>query len=162
MTCYSSLLFFLSSCPWKYKSWNGFIFPRAVYLFYSMAIVLFLCLLQLSLFKASLRKFKKYLQCLFGSMLRLVSVCFSSVSHSHHVWPKELERSFPQELDRKEEIQHDFKCTTEAFQALMRQIFENSDISAEIKLATGSENCNSFVTASWIHRATMWVTHGTF
>lgn len=48
-------------------------------------------------------------------------------------------RSFPQKIDRKEEIQHDFKCTTEAFQALMRQIFENSDISAEIKLATGSE-----------------------
>ena len=104
-----------------------------------MAIVLFLCLLQLSLFKASLRKFKKYLQCLFGPVLRIVLVWFSSVSRSHHMRPKELERSFLQKLDRKEESQHHFKCATEALQVLMRQIFEDSDISAEMKLATGSE-----------------------
>lgn len=139
MTCYVFLLFFLSSCPWKYKSWNGFIFPKAVYLFYSMAIVPFLCLLQLSLFKASLRKFKKissvpfWLSAETGVGLFLMHQPFSS-RLTQGTW-----RSFPQKIDRKEEIQHDFKCTTEAFQALMRQIFENSDISAEIKLASGSE-----------------------
>lgn len=72
-------------------------------------------------------------------MLGVVLVCFSSVSRSHHIRPKELERSFLQKLDRKGESQHHFKCATEALQVLMRQIFEDPDISAEIKLATGSE-----------------------
>lgn len=138
-TCHAFLLFPPSFCPWKYKNWNCFIFPKAVYLFHRMTVVLFPCLLQLSLFKASLKKFKKYLQCLFGSMLRIVLVGFSSVSHSHHVWPKELERSFLQKLDRREEIQPHFKYATEALRVLMRQIFENCDISVEIKLPIGSE-----------------------
>lgn len=52
---------------------------------------------------------------------------------------QELERSFLQKLDRREEIQPHFKYATEALRVLMRQIFENCDISVEIKLPIGSE-----------------------
>lgn len=161
MTCYAFLLFFLSSCPWKYKSWNGFIFPKAVYLFYSMAIVPFLCLLQLSLFKASLRKFKKYLQCLFGSMLRLVLVCFSHISHSHHVWPKELEEVFHKSLTERKKFSMILSAPLKPFRPYWDKYLRTLTLVLKLSLLLGLKLqfiCNS----SWILRATMWVTQGTF